>query len=123
MGSWFCYILSLQASRVLQKLVDPVIIQEVSMPSSEGPSDLDETSKSEVSNPVPIVDYSNLFGEEFRLPDDLWDFSILNVLDIGAVEEGILHVLYACASQVDFSIGNIIFLNKHCISVMSVFAS
>ncbi|KAJ4721404.1 Galactose-binding domain-like, Armadillo-type fold protein [Melia azedarach] len=88
-----------KASRVLQKLVDPVIIQEVSMPSSEGPSDLDETSKSEVSNPVPIVDYSNLFGEEFRLPDDLWDFSILNVLDIGAVEEGILHVLYACASQ------------------------
>ncbi|KAI9186124.1 hypothetical protein LWI28_013988 [Acer negundo] len=65
----------------------------------EIPSDLDETLKSEVFNPVPIVDYSNLFGEEFQIPDDLWDYSIVNILDIGAVEEGILHVLYACASQ------------------------
>ncbi|KAK1587446.1 hypothetical protein Q3G72_012954 [Acer saccharum] len=86
-------------SRVLQKLIEPVKVQEASIPSSEIPSDLDETLKSEVFNPVPIVDYSNLFGEEFQIPDDLWDYSIVNILDIGAVEEGILHVLYACASQ------------------------
>ncbi|GAY43149.1 hypothetical protein CUMW_072300 [Citrus unshiu] len=88
-----------KASRVLQKLIDPVLVQEASMPSSVAPSDLDETAKYEVSNPVPLVDYSNLFGEEFQLPDDIWDYSILSILDVGAVEEGILHVLYACASQ------------------------
>ncbi|ESR50586.1 hypothetical protein CICLE_v10030475mg [Citrus x clementina] len=88
-----------KASRVLQKLIDPVLVQEASMPSSVAPSDLDETAKYEVSNPVPLVDYSNLFGEEFQLPDDIWDSSILSILDVGAVEEGILHVLYACASQ------------------------
>lgn len=88
-----------KASRVLQKLIDPVLVQEASVPSSDAPSDLDETSKYEVSNPVPLVDYSNLFGEEFQLSDDLWDSSILSILDVGAVEEGILHVLYACASQ------------------------
>ncbi|KAL5834799.1 hypothetical protein ACOSQ4_014296 [Xanthoceras sorbifolium] len=86
-------------SRVLQKLVEPIKVQEASMPSSEIPSDLDDTSKSEVFNPVLIVDFSNLFGEEFQIPDDFWDCSIVNILDIGAVEEGILHVLYACASQ------------------------
>ncbi|KAJ0080342.1 hypothetical protein Patl1_23660 [Pistacia atlantica] len=88
-----------KASRVLQKLIEPVAVQEVAIHSGDVPSDLDETAKSEVSNPVPIVDYSELFGEEFQIPNDPWDFSILNILDIGAVEEGILHVLYACASQ------------------------
>lgn len=63
----------------------------------------DEAVKSEITNPAPLVDYSNLFGEEFQLPGDHWDSSYLNILDIGAVEEGILHVLYACASQVDYS--------------------
>lgn len=47
-----------------------------------------------------LADYSSLFGEEFRIPDDQWDAYCLNVLDVAAVEEGILHVLYACASQV-----------------------
>ncbi|XP_031267356.1 uncharacterized protein LOC116125781 isoform X1 [Pistacia vera] len=88
-----------KASRVFQKLIEPVAVQEVAIHSGDVPSDLDETAKSEVSNPVPIVDYSELFGEEFQIPNDPWDFSILNILDIGAVEEGILHVLYACASQ------------------------
>ncbi len=77
-------------------------MQEASTSPNEVTSDPDETSKSELSNPVPIVDYSNLFGEEFRIPDDHWDTSYLNILDLGAVEEGILHVLYACASQVDY---------------------
>lgn len=77
-------------------------MQEASTSPNDVTSDPDETSKSELSNPVPIVDYSSLFGEEFGIPDDQWDTSYLNILDLGAVEEGILHVLYACASQVDY---------------------
>ncbi|CAK7341719.1 unnamed protein product [Dovyalis caffra] len=86
-------------SRILHKLIEPVAVQETSTPASEVTSVMEETSKSELSNPVPLLDYSSLFGEEFQIPDDNWDSSILSVLDIGAVEEGILHVLYACASQ------------------------
>ncbi|XP_015577755.2 uncharacterized protein LOC8282035 isoform X1 [Ricinus communis] len=87
------------ASRILYKLIDPVPVQEGSSTGSEVTSALDETSKFEVLNPVHLANYSSLLGEEFQIPDDHWDSSILNVLDIGAVEEGILHVLYACASQ------------------------
>lgn len=86
-------------SRILHKLIEPVAVQETSTTASDIASVMDETSKSELSNPVPLLDYSSLFGEEFQIPDDHWDSSILSVLDIGAVEEGILHVLYACASQ------------------------
>ncbi|KAL3573924.1 hypothetical protein D5086_024537 [Populus alba] len=86
-------------SRILHKLIEPVAVQETSTTASDVASVMDETSKSELSNPVPLLDYSSLFGEEFQIPDDHWDSSILSVLDIGAVEEGILHVLYACASQ------------------------
>lgn len=57
-------------------------------------------AKAEASSHVHLADYSSLFGEEFRIPDDHWDTYCLNVLDVGVVEEGILHVLYACASQV-----------------------
>ncbi|XP_037492516.1 uncharacterized protein LOC105632528 isoform X3 [Jatropha curcas] len=87
------------ASRILYKLIETVAVQEPSTAASEVTLALDETSKFELSNPVPLVDYSSFLGEEFQIPDDHWDTSILNVLDIGAVEEGILHVLYACASQ------------------------
>ncbi|XP_050225471.1 uncharacterized protein LOC126674960 isoform X2 [Mercurialis annua] len=87
------------ASRIMYKLVEPVTVQEVLTTTNEVTSALEETSQFEVSNPVPLVDYSSLLGEEFQIVDDNWDSSILNLLDIGAVEEGILHVLYACASQ------------------------
>ncbi|PQP93724.1 uncharacterized protein Pyn_11485 [Prunus yedoensis var. nudiflora] len=85
------------AARVLHKLAEPVA-HEGSTPPGEVTYG-DEAVKSEITNPAPVVDYSNLFEEEFQLPDDHWDSSYLNILDIGAVEEGILHVLYACASQ------------------------
>ncbi|XP_021829892.1 uncharacterized protein LOC110770086 isoform X1 [Prunus avium] len=85
------------AARVLHKLIEPVA-HEGSTPPGEVTYG-DEAVKSEITNPAPLVDYSNLFGEEFQLPGDHWDSSYLNILDIGAVEEGILHVLYACASQ------------------------
>ncbi|XP_039063491.1 uncharacterized protein LOC120208242 isoform X2 [Hibiscus syriacus] len=86
------------ACRMLQKLIEPVTTTDESNPLTEVTPVLDESSKSELHNPH-INDYSKLFGEEFRLMDDHWDTRILNVLDMGAVEEGILHVLYACASQ------------------------
>lgn len=88
---------------MLQKLIEPVMTADESNSSTEVTPVLDESSKSELLNPLPISDYSKLFGEEFRLIDDQWDTRILNVLDVGAVEEGILHVLYACASQVNYS--------------------
>ncbi|WCJ27693.1 hypothetical protein M5689_009419 [Euphorbia peplus] len=87
------------ASRILYKLSEPVAVQEAAASAGEVTSTSDEIPKIEVLNPLALVDYSSLLGEEFQIADDHWDFSILNVLDIGAVEEGILHVLYACASQ------------------------
>ena len=81
-------------------------MQEVSTSTSEvAPGSGDESLKTELLSPVPLLDYSNLFGEEFQLPDDQWDSSYLNILDIGAVEEGILHVHFACASQVNSGTG------------------
>lgn len=82
----------------MQKLIDPE--QNVSSPQNELTDPLEEKSKLELTSPCTLVDYSNLFGEEFRMPDEHWDCSYLNLLDIGAVEEGILHVLYSCAAQV-----------------------
>lgn len=84
--------------------------------STDDPHFQDETSKFEVSDPATMVDYSVLFGEDFQIPDDHWDMSIVNILDLGAVEEGIFHVLYACASQVDY---HDIFFDKLSVSVMS----
>lgn len=75
---------------------------EASVCSSEVTSG-DESLKSELFNSVSLLDYSNMFGEEFQLPDDQWDSNYINILDLAAVEEGILHVLYACASQVNYS--------------------
>ncbi|KAF5451858.1 hypothetical protein F2P56_026920 [Juglans regia] len=87
------------ASRILRKFIEPVTVQEASTSPNAATPDEDETSKPELSHSFPVVDYSDLFGEEFRIPVDPWDSSYLNILDLGEVEEGILHVLYACASQ------------------------
>ncbi|GAU36316.1 hypothetical protein TSUD_353610 [Trifolium subterraneum] len=88
-----------EASRIMQKLIDPDPEQDVSYPQNELIAPLEEKSKLELPSPCTSVDYSNLFGEEFKMQDEHWDCSYLNVLDIGAVEEGILHVLYSCAAQ------------------------
>ncbi|KAL8155208.1 hypothetical protein AgCh_000550 [Apium graveolens] len=85
------------ASRILLKLVDPRSAQKASIPSDTTASVSDE-SLAEQSDPVSLVDYSSLFGEEFQILGDHWDFSYLNFLDNRAVE-GVFHVLYACASQ------------------------
>ncbi|XP_020235831.1 uncharacterized protein LOC109815494 isoform X2 [Cajanus cajan] len=87
------------ASRIMQKLINPDTEQDVSNPRDEVTSLTEDKSNLELSSPFTLVDYSNLLGEEFRIPDEQWDCSYLNILDMAAVEEGILHVLYSCASQ------------------------
>lgn len=86
----------------MQKLINPDTEQDVSNPQNESIFLSEDKSKSELSSPLSLVDYSNLFGEDFRIPDEQWDCSYLNIVDTGAVEEGILHVLYSCASQVPY---------------------
>lgn len=49
----------------------------------------------------PPPDYSIIFGEDLKLIDDeLTEITYLDLLDMNAVEEGLFHLLYACASQV-----------------------
>ncbi|KAG8363536.1 hypothetical protein BUALT_Bualt19G0032600 [Buddleja alternifolia] len=87
-------------SRIFLKFMEPMTMQEVSTLVSENTSSAaEETPKSDPCDPVTLPDYSNLFGEEFQIPDEFWDSTYLNVLDSAAVEEGIMHVLYASASQ------------------------
>lgn len=90
----------LQACRILQKFIEPYVGQEISTSFGNETSEVDEAAKPVSENPFSSADYSSLFGEEFQMAEDNWDSSYLNILDISAVEEGILHVLYACASQV-----------------------
>ncbi|CAI9095013.1 OLC1v1030865C1 [Oldenlandia corymbosa var. corymbosa] len=59
----------------------------------------DEASKSEPCSSHSLFDYSMLFGEDFLTPDIHLETNYMNILDIGLVEEGLLHLLYACASQ------------------------
>lgn len=76
-------------------------MHEVSTVASEIASSVpDETPQSDHHDPIALPDYSSLFGEEFQIPCDSWDPAYLNVLDSAAIEEGLMHVLYASASQV-----------------------
>ncbi|XP_072956255.1 uncharacterized protein [Typha angustifolia] len=90
-----------RASRALQKLGEPIKPLDESVPDHDltVSSISDEVAKVQVTNHVHLADYSSLFGEEFKILESSYDDSYLNVLDIAAVEEGILHVLYASASQ------------------------
>lgn len=88
------------ASRVLHYLAETTFVEEQSSVCMGGTSSLLEEAPGVNSrNQVVVSDYSELFGEEFRIPVVDWDPSYTNVLDLGVVEEGILHVLYACASE------------------------
>ncbi|KAJ6693820.1 hypothetical protein OIU85_004588 [Salix viminalis] len=49
-------------SRILHKLIEPVAVPETSTTASDVTSVMDETSKSELSNHVPLLDYSSLGG-------------------------------------------------------------
>ncbi|XP_039832915.1 uncharacterized protein LOC120693528 isoform X2 [Panicum virgatum] len=94
-------VVCLRASKVLQKLLEPEPFSDKSMSNGVVLSShvCDEISKSDASSLVLSTDYSSMFGEEFSLSENQFDGSVLNILDIAAVEEGILHVLYAAASQ------------------------
>ncbi|KAL1547472.1 hypothetical protein AAHA92_23948 [Salvia divinorum] len=90
------------ASRILLKFMEPMQMHEVSASglASETTSSVhDETPKSDHRDSISLPDYSNLLGEEFQIPFDSWDLTYVNVLDSAAVEEGLVHVLYASASQ------------------------
>lgn len=76
-------------------------MQEVPTVSSDITAPVtDETPKCDPCDPTSLCDYSCLFGDDFQIPDDFCDSAYLNILDSAAIEEGILHVLYASASQV-----------------------
>lgn len=59
----------------------------------------DETSKSEPCVSPQYADYSIIFGEEFLISDGNWDTNYLSILDVKLAEEGLLHLMFACASQ------------------------
>lgn len=89
--------------------MEPTTTPEVSNVVSGIASSLaDEAPKPDHCGPISLPDYSPLFGEEFQIPDGFWDPMYLNVLDSAAVEEGIMHVLYASASQVFYMQANLI---------------
>jgi hypothetical protein len=91
---------------VLQKLLEPEPFIDEPIPNGGILSSQvnDEIPKSDASSLLLCTNYASLFGEEFSLSEDHFDVSFLNILDISAVEEGILHLLYAAASQVIFVI-------------------
>lgn len=86
----------------MHRLIEPTASQEEPIFSSDlaVSSNSDESAKSDLPTYVHLPDYSSLFGEEFKIADACWDAATLNILDISAVEEGIIHILYACAAQV-----------------------
>ena len=88
----------------MQKLLEPEPFSDKSIFNGVVLSShvCDEIPKSDASSLVLSTDYSSMFGEEFSLSENQFDGSFLNILDIAAVEEGILHVLYAAASQVNY---------------------
>ena len=90
----------------MQKLLEPEPFLDKSMNTGVMlPSQVsDEIPKRDAFSLVLSTDYSSMFGEEFILSENQFDDSFLNILDIAAVEEGILHVLYAAASQVNYLI-------------------
>ncbi|GJM91605.1 hypothetical protein PR202_ga07996 [Eleusine coracana subsp. coracana] len=90
-----------RASKVLQKLLqpEPFLDKSISNGGMLSSHNGDEITKSDSPSLLLSTDYSSLFGEEFSISENQFDDSYLNILDIAAVEEGILHVLYAAASQ------------------------
>lgn len=98
-----CMVLYIQGSKILEKLNESTLREESS--DAGDTSKLDEkTSKSEPSSPKDQTDYSSLFGEKNSLLASEFNCCIMNIdiLDLSAVEEGILHILFSCAAQVNY---------------------
>ncbi|KAH9616367.1 hypothetical protein KSS87_016267 [Heliosperma pusillum] len=87
-----------EVSRIFHYLAETALEQEESSISIGGASPLLNEGRGARCHPA-LSDYSELFGDEFLIPDVDWDASYKNVLDIAAVEEAIFHVLYACAAE------------------------
>ncbi|KAF3776715.1 hypothetical protein EJ110_NYTH47549 [Nymphaea thermarum] len=88
------------AARVLQKLMVPDSSLEAVSSSTEASAVLpDEVTKMESHALECFSDYSCLFGEEFKINGELSNIYSLSFLDSALVEEGILHILYACAAE------------------------
>lgn len=93
----------MKVARLLRRLS---LLNAESLPSTtEIPgSGSDESASVNDTPPMRPADYSKLFGEEFRVLDEEGlDLASARTLDISVVEEALLHLLYACASQVRFS--------------------
>ncbi|RAL53954.1 hypothetical protein DM860_004425 [Cuscuta australis] len=86
------------ASQILLKFMDHNSMAGASPPSDNRSSLPDEGKITDISHPASFIDYSDILGDEFRSPEHR-DSNLVALLDIALVEEGILHVLYACASQ------------------------
>lgn len=99
---WSLELIFFQASKILHYLAETTSAQEESSFSTRETSSLLEEEPGSKSYHVALSEYSELFGDQFLVPMVDWNPSYISVLDIGAVEEGILHVLYACASQVSW---------------------
>lgn len=96
---------------MLQKLLQPELDKSISNGDILLNHNGDEISKSDSPSLLLLTDYSSLFGEEFCISENQFDGSLLNILDISAVEEGILHVLYAAASQVNCLIVEFLYIS------------
>lgn len=90
----------MKVARLLRKLS---LLNAESTPAL---SEIPESSSDDNTavNDTPVLrpaDYSKIFGEDFRISDDeSLDLVNASILDVSAVEEALLHLLYACASQV-----------------------
>ncbi|XP_010528687.1 PREDICTED: uncharacterized protein LOC104805731 isoform X2 [Tarenaya hassleriana] len=86
------------AAKILQKLSVSVVQEDPTCTGVASTSE-EDASKSEICSPDDKADYASLFGEKITMLVSDFDSSIINILDIAAVEEGILHVLFSCAAQ------------------------
>lgn len=94
----------MQVARLLRKL--SLLNAEILPATADlvGPGNEESPTVNETP-PMRPTDYSKLFGEEFCVPDDdSLDLSSASTLDISVVEEALLHLLFACATQVRLSI-------------------
>lgn len=90
----FC--LTIQAARVFHHLAAPNSADEASMVNSA----ISASAIEEAPKHGGLSDYSGMFGQDFSILVDDWDSRFISILDLAAVEEGVFHVLYACACEV-----------------------
>lgn len=93
----------IQVARLLRKLAG---LRSESGPTSIETAGTEDSTLSGVIDTAALqsADFSSLFGEDFRVDDDSLEIGSASTMDIASVEEGLLHLLYACATQVTFLI-------------------